>query len=170
MNASQSHIARPHVDASRTALRAPSLVTIVALVGIAACASFNVAHAQQVAEKNGLMTDGAGKTLYTFDKDAAGRSNCSGGCAVAWPPFFAGDAAKDNAPFTLVTRDDGRRQWARDGKPLYLYAGDANPGDAHGDGSGGVWHVVKPAAQRISKSSTGAYGYATADDGYAYKP
>jgi predicted lipoprotein with Yx(FWY)xxD motif len=166
MNASQ--VIRPHVDSPRAPLRAPSLVTVVALVGIAACVTFDVAHAQQVAEKNGLLTDGAGRTLYTFDKDATGKSNCSGGCAAAWPPFFAGDAAKDNGPFTIVSRDDGRRQWARDGKALYTFAGDAQPGEANGDGSGGVWHVVSTAARRTSAQPS-TYGYAS-DYGYANKP
>jgi predicted lipoprotein with Yx(FWY)xxD motif len=172
MNASLTQGTRPHVDSSRNALRAPSLFTVAAAIGIAACVAFNVAHGQQVAEKNGMLTDAAGKTLYTFDKDAAGRSNCNGGCAVAWPPFYAGDAAKDNAPFGIVSRDDGRRQWARDGKPLYFFAGDVQAGDTRGEGSGGVWHVVKPAAQRVSAPSSSAYGYgyATSEYGYANKP
>jgi predicted lipoprotein with Yx(FWY)xxD motif len=169
MNATQPQPACPHVDASRAPLRAPSLVTIGAALGIAACIAFNVAQAQQVAEKNGVLTDAGGRTLYTFDKDAAGRSQCSGACAIAWPPFIAGDAARDTGPFTVVTRDDGRRQWARDGKALYTFAGDLQPGDARGDGSGGVWHVVKPAAQRAN-AATSAYGYAGSDDGYASKP
>jgi predicted lipoprotein with Yx(FWY)xxD motif len=169
MNASLSEVARPHVDSSRTTLRAPSLITVAALIGIAACVAFDVAHAQQVAERNGLLTDGAGRTLYTFDKDATGKSNCSGGCATAWPPFVAGDAAKDSGPFTILSRDDGRRQWAREGKALYYFAGDAQPGEVKGDGSGGVWHVVKPAAQRTSAQPS-SYGYATSDYGYANKP
>jgi hypothetical protein len=37
-------------------------------------------------------------------------------------------------------------QWAFDGRPLYYFAGDAKAGDANGDGSGGVWHVVRPGA------------------------
>ena len=169
MNASVSQATRPHVDSARNTLRPPSLITVAAAIGIAAVVTFNVAHAQQVAERNGLLTDGAGRTLYTFDKDATGRSNCSGGCASAWPPFYAGDAAKDNAPFTIVSRDDGRRQWARDGKPLYYFAGDAQPGEVNGDGSGGAWHVVKPAAPRTSARPS-SYGYASSDYGYANKP
>jgi len=169
MNASLSQVTRPHVDSARNTVRAPSLAAVVALIGIAACVTFDVAHAQQVAERNGLLTDAADRTLYTFDKDAAGRSNCSGGCAAAWPPFFAGDAAKDNGPFTIVSRDDGRRQWARDGKALYYFAGDAQPGEVKGDGSGGAWHVVRPAAPRTS-ARRASYGYASTDYGYANKP
>ena len=53
----------------------------------------NIALAQSTAFNNGVMTDSASRTLYTFDKDAANKSNCYGGCAAAWPPFFAKDGA-----------------------------------------------------------------------------
>jgi hypothetical protein len=35
-------------------------------------------------------------------------------------------------------------QWTWNNKPLHLFAGDAQPGDKAGDGSGGVCHIVKP--------------------------
>jgi len=44
----------------------------------------------------------------------------------------------------IVTRDDGARQWACRGLPLYLWARDAKPGDKTGDGFNSVWHVAKP--------------------------
>jgi predicted lipoprotein with Yx(FWY)xxD motif len=50
-------------------------------------------------------------------------------------------------------RDDGRLQWARDGKPLYFFAGDAQPGDARGDGMSGAWHVLRLSAPRAAASS-----------------
>ena len=38
---------------------------------------------------DGVLTNTAGMTLYTFDKDAAGsgKSACNGPCATNWPPF-----------------------------------------------------------------------------------
>lgn len=39
---------------------------------------------------------------------------------------------------------DGTMQWAYDGKPLYTYAKDKQPGDTTGDTLMGVWHVAKP--------------------------
>jgi len=91
----------------------------------------------------GVLVDGKGMTLYTFDKDAQGVSNCYGGCAGSWPPFIAkGDAGADG-DFTLVERKDGSAQWAFKGMPLYYWAGDSKPGDTKGNGVGGVWHVVK---------------------------
>ena len=44
----------------------------------------SAAHAQPVV-RDGLLADSAGRTVYTFDKDTAGKSNCSGGCLAAWP-------------------------------------------------------------------------------------
>lgn len=87
-----------------------------------------------------VLTDARGMTLYTFDKDAAGASACKGECAVKWPPLLAADGARNNAEFTIVSREDGTRQWAYKGKPLYLWVGDAKPGDTTGDGVNGVWH------------------------------
>jgi len=89
------------------------------------------------------MTDNAGKTLYTFDKDAGGKSACNGPCAGNWPPLMAGSDAKASGDWSIITRDDGSKQWAYKGKPLYLWSKDQKPGDMTGDGFNGVWHVVK---------------------------
>jgi len=43
----------------------------------------------------------------------------------------------------LVSRADGQRQWAYDGKPLYTYSEDSTYGDVNGDNVGSVWHVVR---------------------------
>jgi len=145
----------PHVDEStrlRTARGRRALGTLL-VAAFTVVLTGGVADAQAVAEKNGLLTDAEGRTLYTFDKDAAGRSNCSGGCAFAWPPFLAKEPPRDNGAFTQIMREDGRLQWARDGKPLYLFAGDA-PGDAKGDGIIGVWHAVKVGTPRAAAAST----------------
>jgi len=84
-------------------------------------------------------------TLYTFDKDADGKSACNGPCATNWPVLKAeaGDAAGDG--YTIITRDDGSRQWAYKGKPLYTFAKDQKPGDITGDGFlNGAWHLAMP--------------------------
>jgi len=81
--------------------------------------------------------------VYTFDKDAAGKSNCNDKCAAAWPPVAAkaDDAAVGD--WSVVKRDDGSAQWAFKGKPVYTFAKDT-AGKATGDGVGGVWHVLAP--------------------------
>lgn len=91
----------------------------------------------------GVLADKSGMTLYIFDKDTAGVSTCYDGCDASWPPFIAKADAADEGDFTLVAREDGAMQWAYKGMPLYYWAGDSEPGDATGDGIGGVWHVIK---------------------------
>jgi predicted lipoprotein with Yx(FWY)xxD motif len=83
-------------------------------------------------------------TLYTFDKDSAGKSACVDACAKAWPPAMAAADAKPMGDLTVITRDDGSKQWAFKGKPLYLFAKDTKPGDKTGDNFKEIWHVVKP--------------------------
>jgi len=90
-----------------------------------------------------VLADEKGMTLYTYDKDKKGKSNCSGECAEYWPPAKASADAKPSGDLTLIKRADGSMQWADDGKPLYTYAQDKKPGDVTGDGKNGVWHAVK---------------------------
>jgi predicted lipoprotein with Yx(FWY)xxD motif len=92
---------------------------------------------------DGTLTDAKGMTLYTFDKDSGGKSVCNGPCANNWPPLMAGADAKSMGDWTVVARDDGSKQWAYQGKPLYTWAKDTKPGDKTGDNVNNVWHVAK---------------------------
>ena len=94
---------------------------------------------------DGTLTNAAGMTLYTFDKDAAGsgKSACNGPCATNWPPLMATADAKASGDYSIATRDDGAKQWAFKGKPLYLWAKDQKPGDKTGDGFNSVWHTAR---------------------------
>lgn len=96
-------------------------------------------------EKDGILVDHRGMTLYTYDKDDDGRSMCNDKCAENWPPLKAEHGAKPMGEWTIITRDDGSMQWAYDGDPLYTYAKDAKPGDRTGDGKGdGAWEIAEP--------------------------
>ena len=94
---------------------------------------------------NGMLVDSSGMTLYTFDKDMAGsgKSACNGPCATLWPPAMVAADGKADGDFSVVARDDGTRQWAYKGKPLYHYSADKKAGDMTGDKFRDVWHVVK---------------------------
>ena len=107
-------------------------------------------HANPTLVSNGVMASKDGKTLYTFDKDAAGKSNCNGGCAAAWPPFAVANPSLAGGDFSIIKRDDGAAQWAYQGKPLYFFAGDVKAGDVNGDKQGGVWHVIRNEAKKTS--------------------
>ena len=92
---------------------------------------------------DGVLTNAAGMTLYTFDNDAGGKSACNGPCAANWPPLMAAADAKASGDWTIITRDDGAKQWAYKGKPLYLWSKDTKAGDKTGDNFNSVWHVAK---------------------------
>ena len=119
------------------------LLVLLAVTALGACASMASAPTQV---KGGVVTGSNGMTLYTFDKDAAGsgKSVCNGPCATNWPPLFADEGAQASGDYSIVTRDDGKKQWALKGKPLYFWAKDKQPGDKTGDGVNKVWHVVQP--------------------------
>ena len=123
------------------------MVTIRSLAGAAAAVCLVSACASMsnpmVKTANGVLVNDAGMTLYTFDKDTAGsgKSACNGPCAALWPAVPA-TAASYSAPYSVVTRDDGSKQLARNGKPLYLFAQDTMPGERKGDKVKDVWHVV----------------------------
>jgi len=84
-----------------------------------------------------------GMTLYSFDKDEAGKSNCYDQCATNWPPLAAEGDAMASGNWSVVERTDGSKMWAYKGMPLYTFIADKTPGDVAGDGKNGVWHVVK---------------------------
>ena len=92
--------------------------------------------------KDGMMVDHKGMTVYTFDKDAGGKSMCNDKCAENWPPMMAPAGAKADGKWTVIKRDDGKMQYAYDGKPLYTFKMDTKPGDMMGDGKMDAWHVV----------------------------
>lgn len=95
-------------------------------------------------DKGEVLTDQKGMTLYTFTKDSAGKSACNGDCAKAWPPLMAEADAKTEGKYSVVTRDDGSKQWAYGGMPLYTWTKDAKAGDTTGDGFKDMWKVAKP--------------------------
>ena len=95
-----------------------------------------------VTDKDGAFVAPDGKPLSTYARDSApGKSACNGGCATAWPPLTAAADAKADADWTVVTRDDGSKQWAYKGKPLYTYAKDS--AGAAATGVSDSWPLAK---------------------------
>jgi predicted lipoprotein with Yx(FWY)xxD motif len=94
--------------------------------------------------QGGMLVNSSGMTVYAFDKDVPGngKSACHGPCATLWPPVLAMPKDQGQGPFAIVMRDDGERQWAFKGKPLYTWSGDKQPGDKNGDNFNNVWHIV----------------------------
>ena len=83
-------------------------------------------------------------SLYTFDGDGDGVSNCYGTCAETWPPALLPADAELGENYSLIERDDGTMQIAYKGHPLYLYSGDNSIGDVNGEGIDGTWRISRP--------------------------
>ncbi len=121
-------------------LRAGLAASFLALGLFAGCATSEMKSSAAPARmENGVLVGANGMTLYTFDKDTAGsgKSVCNGPCAGNWPPLFAGDGDRASGDWSIVMRDDGRKQWSHRGKPLYFWIKDQKPGDKTGCGLSG---------------------------------
>jgi predicted lipoprotein with Yx(FWY)xxD motif len=90
--------------------------------------------------------------LYTSANDTPGASNCTGTCVHFWPPLTAGTGTPTGGPgvtgtLATITRSDiglpGTKQVTYNGKPLYTFQSDRDPGKATGDGVSG-FHVATP--------------------------
>jgi predicted lipoprotein with Yx(FWY)xxD motif len=122
------------------------LLAASALALVSACAATPKAPATaaMTPAAGTVLADARGMTLYTFDRDSVpGKSACNGPCATNWPPMMA-MAGAPAGDWTVITRDDGGKQWAYKGKPLYTWAKDTKPGDTTGDGFNNVWKVARP--------------------------
>jgi predicted lipoprotein with Yx(FWY)xxD motif len=100
------------------------------------------------AAAGGYLTGKDGLSLYVFAKDSAGKSACNGQCASAWPPYEADEADEVKAEgatgtLSIITRDDGSKQLAYNGAPLYYFGGDKAAGDTNGSGIPS-WSLAKP--------------------------
>ena len=102
------------------------------------------------------VTDGAGRTLYRFDRDKAKppTSTCNGDCARVWLPMLIKSPGKiypngvDPKSIRYIERADHTCQVAINGHPVYFFAGDVRPGDINGQGVNGTWFAVAPNGSR----------------------
>ena len=95
-----------------------------------------------------LVAASNGHTVYRFNSDTPGVSNCKAGCISAWPPLSvtAGTTPTGGTGVTgqlgTITRNDGSLQVTYKGLPLYFFHSDSKPGDTNGNYTG--WSLVKP--------------------------
>ncbi|MGW7754571.1 COG4315 family predicted lipoprotein [Streptomyces violaceusniger] len=115
------------------------------------------------------MHDGAGFTLYRFDKDSSSpsKSNCNQACAVTWPPVLVGPGSRifvDGVPTAeigIVTRADGTRQVTIGGWPIYRFSKDTAPGNTNREGVGGTWFAISTDGQKVLSPAAGSGGSAS---------
>ncbi|HWM95607.1 MAG TPA: hypothetical protein VNO54_00995 [Streptosporangiaceae bacterium] len=95
-----------------------------------------------------VLTNANGLTLYWFAPDTRTSSECTGSCAIYWPPVSGSPAASPGVTGKLGTikRPGGGLQATYEGHPLYTYIGDSAPGQANGnelDLNGGFWYDIR---------------------------
>ena len=65
-----------------------------------------------------------GFSVYSYDKDIPGKSNCTGACVDTWAPLTAPEMAKAAGDWSVIERSPGVGQWAYRGQPLYTNVND----------------------------------------------
>ena len=93
-----------------------------------------------------VLVDAQGFTLYVFDNDEPGVSNCAGECLDNWPPAIVDDGVTvgdglDESMFGTIDAPSGTQLTVND-LPVYTFAADTAPGDVNGQAVGGVWWAV----------------------------
>ncbi|MCA0202592.1 MAG: hypothetical protein LCH56_17490 [Proteobacteria bacterium] len=86
-----------------------------------------------IARERIAFTDAKGLTLYTYANDTAGKATCLDECAKTWMPVPVLAKAKAFGPWSIITRADGVKQWAYEGKALYRFVNDVDPGSVGGN-------------------------------------
>jgi predicted lipoprotein with Yx(FWY)xxD motif len=123
-----------------------------------------------------VLVDAEGAALYAADQEVGGMVLCTDGCATIWDPLTVGagetPSADDgiNGQLGVVARPDGGRQVTLDGRLLYRFIEDPNPGIVTGngfedtfDGQLFTWHVATPTG--VSTSSANS---SSSSDGYNF--
>lgn len=76
-------------------------------------------------ESSGWTYRSKEQRLYMSTADPPGKSVCNGACAKMWPPVIAPSSSKPLGDWTIITREDGQRQWAFKNHPVYTHASNA---------------------------------------------
>lgn len=152
----QSPLSRPLL---RFALIGLALAAL-ALPASAAAATKRVAKEGTVASLGKtVLTNNAGRTLYSLSVEKHGKFICTGGCLGTWKPLVVSAETKPTGPVTLgtVERPDGRTQVTYKGRPLYTFAGDKKTGEANGEDfkDVGTWHAAATGTASAAPESPG---------------
>ena len=90
--------------------------------------------------------------VYTSDGGTTDKSNCTGGCLAIWPSVPPPGGTLPS-PWSSFTRsDNGQKQLAYNGQPLYTFADDT-PGVANGQGDMG-FSLARPLASATAAPTT----------------
>jgi predicted lipoprotein with Yx(FWY)xxD motif len=136
----------------RIAIASIVLTFVVTGAAFAAARSTGTAVDLHKTNRGQVLATSKGRTLYLYTPDGKNKSNCTGSCASVWPPLMtkgkpvAGMGVKQSL---LGTAKRGSKlQVTYNGHPLYTYTGDSGAGQANGEGSEGIWYVVKASGKK----------------------
>ena len=78
-------------------------------------------------------------------------------CTAVWPPVLAAEDSEPVGKWTITERENGSKQWAYDGFPLYTSVLDSEPGDTFGgtkrEAAGDGPAVRTPMGPRAARSA-----------------
>lgn len=118
------------------------ILSFLALSSVQAYA-FELVKTVKIDDGRSILANSDGMSLYTFDVDEPGVSNCHDGCLAVWPAVIVLKDSEVKAPFSSILRADGSEQLALHDQPLYLFVADKKEGDIKGDNLQNVWHIVE---------------------------
>ena len=101
-----------------------------------------------------ILVDSKGMTVYLYGPDGTNTtSQVSAGLKAAWPPVTATSATVgaglDASKIKLEPQPDGTMQVSYNGHLLYNFSNDKAPGDATGQGLGGIWYVLSTDGEKV---------------------
>lgn len=131
---------------------------------------------RSVAGTGDVLVNTDGRALYTTDQETGGKVVCtSADCLAVWIPLTVADSNKPTGPDELsdklatVDRPDGKRQVTYEGKPIYTFALDRDPGVVNGNGVSDTFAGTKFTWHAVTTSGTAPTSAPTSgDDGYGY--
>jgi predicted lipoprotein with Yx(FWY)xxD motif len=120
--------------------------------GTSSASAYTVKVGQDYGNSRAIVVSGLGKAVYRRSGETKFRLLCKGTCLLKWVPLTVPSST------TLVTKgpgilgvvskfrrsDNGKYQVTLRGYPLYTYSPDHSPGDARGQGEGGMWWTLTP--------------------------
>jgi predicted lipoprotein with Yx(FWY)xxD motif len=123
-----------------------------------------------------VLVDQEGAALYAADEEADGMVVCTDSCLSIWDPLEVEKGAKPTAvdglgsKLGVMNRPDGTKQVTLNGRLLYRFELDPDPGTVTGnglvdsfDGQSFTWHVATPTGVSNTSANSSQSG-----DGYGY--
>ena len=140
-----------------------ALTLVLLVVAVAGAQGTQTVQTANNAKLGSILVDSKGMTLYIYTKDTTpNQSTCTGQCLVNWPALTVPAGQTPSAATgitgklaTFVRTDNQQTQVSYNGMPLYYWVNDKAPGDATGQGVGGVWFVVNPTSGTVMQGGTG---------------